>query len=622
MIIVSRIGVSARPFIDMSDANTTLKLFQAATSRADVAVLLDIELKDLTYLLYVKKDAAKYSTFSIPKKNGGVREISAPIKQIKSLQRKVADKLEQCLLDIEVITGKTNPASHGFRAGKSILTNASVHRNKRYVLNLDLKDFFPTISGKRIRGFLISDKNYNFHQNVATVMAHIACLDGKLPQGSPCSPIISNLIGGILDFHLSRLAKVHGCLYTRYADDITFSTNKRDFPKAIAVREEIGEHKWEIGKQLRGLITKTGFVVNDEKTRMQYKTSRQQVTGLVVNKKVNVTSEYRHLVRAYVFSLINHGKFTIKTTTKDELGSGKILCTEGSQAQLHGMLGFIHSVDSVFRTDVKKYPQNYPGEHGRSKEPTGNLQIYRRFLLYTRFYANNIPLIVCEGKTDGVYISNAVHQSKATFPSLIKKNDQGVDVLSFQLWKYARRHKKKNHIYLPNFSTATILDIGSGGGPNLGNLMRTYHKEFKKFKAPQGTSPVIFIVDNDKGGKAVFSTINTLLKITVSGLEPFVHLFGNLYVVPIPVNGKKESSIEDLFSEADIKKGLEGKPFDFSKDGSNKDSVTKAGFAYDFVAKQAKDLDWTGFHPLLKNICAALSDYDTVISGAGKPKDP
>jgi RNA-directed DNA polymerase len=220
----------------MSTPKTTLDSFQAATSRAALAALLEIKHKDLTYLLYVKTDAQKYSAFSIRKKSGGTREIHAPIKQVKSLQRRLADRLEQCLADVQKKTGKSNSASHGFRPGKSILTNASVHRNKRHILNLDLKDFFPTISGKRIRGFLIRDQHFKFHKDVATTIAHIACLDGKLPQGSPCSPIISNLIAGILDFHLSRLAKNHGCLYTRYADDITFSTNEKNFPKAIAFR--------------------------------------------------------------------------------------------------------------------------------------------------------------------------------------------------------------------------------------------------------------------------------------------------------------------------------------------------------------------------------------------------
>lgn len=593
-----------------------LEWFQSAKSRAQLAMLLDIKHQDLTYLLYVKKDAEKYIPFSIPKKSGGSRDIFAPIPELKSLQRKLATALEECISDIEKLTKRTNKASHGFRPGKSILTNASVHRNKRYVFNIDLKDFFPSITGQRIRGFLIKDKSLAFDASVATTIAHIACRDGKLPQGSPCSPVISNMIAGVLDVHLSRLAKAHGCIFTRYADDITFSTNKKDFPTDIAYRDETNEHCWNVGAELNRLILRSGFSVNEKKTRMQYRDSRQQVTGLIVNKKVNVSIEYRYLVRAYVAALVKNGKFVVKHQVADATGKLETVIEDGTPAQLHGMLGFIHSVDNVFRTDVKKHPYNYPGQQANDKKPTGNLAIYRRFLIYTRFYANTAPLIVCEGKTDGVYISNAVHQSKTLFPSLVQKDSEEKDVLSFQLLKYARKHKKKKTVHLPNYSTITILGGGSGGGANLGNLIRAYHGEFAKFKAPRGRQPVIFIVDNDSGGRTVFNVVKDVLKINIAGDELFVHLFANLYIVPVPLGGAKERSIEDLFSSVDIAKGLNGKPFEFSGVTSSATSVGKADFAYEFVAKQAVDIDWTGFHPLLANIVNAMDDFATRLATA------
>ncbi|MGF7192463.1 retron-type reverse transcriptase [Robbsia andropogonis] len=604
----------------MSSEKTILQLFQAATSRSEVAALLDIKVKDLTYLLYVMKAEDKYKAFDIPKRSGGTRKINAPIKKVKSLQRKLADRLEQCLTLIEGSTGLTNPSSHGFRRGKSILTNAATHRNRRFVFNIDLQDFFPSITGKRIRGLLIKDRKFGFHKDVATTIAHIACNNGELPQGGPCSPVISNMIASVLDFHLSRLARDNGCSYTRYADDITFSTNKKTFPTAIAVCDESSEHNWKVGSQLAGLIKKSGFSVNEKKTRMQYRTSRQQVTGLVVNKRVNVTNEYKRLVRAYLFSLINHNKFTIKNVERSELGD-KVSLIDGTREQLHGMLGFVHSVDSVFRTNVKQHPQNYPGMQPDikkdTKKPTGTLELYRRFLFFTRFFSNTLPLIVCEGKTDIVYLSNAVHQSKLLFPQLVAKNAEGADVLNFRFLKYARKHKRKKKVYLPNFSTVQILGAGSGGGPNLGNLILNYQLEFPKFRAPKGKFPVIFVVDNDSGGKDVFNKVKNIAKIT--GHESFVRLFGNLYIVPLPLSGAVEKSIEDLFFPADIAKGINGKPFDFTKDSSDATSIGKAGFAYDFVAKQAEDLEWSGFHPLLQNICAALDDYAALAAPPATP---
>lgn len=595
---------------------TKLECFRLAKSRAALAMLLDIKHQDLTYLLYVKKDAEKYNFFTVPKRCGGHRDIFAPIAELKSLQSKLATALEECIADVQAITKRANEASHGFRPGRSILTNASMHRHRRYVFNIDLKDFFPSITGQRIRGFLINDRNFGFDANVATTVAHIACHDGRLPQGSPCSPVISNLIAGILDVHLSKLAKMHGCIYTRYADDITFSTNRKDFPAAIARRDILNEQCWTVGAELNRLILRSGFSVNEKKTRMQYRDSRQQVTGLIVNSKVNVSSEYRYLVRAYVAALVKTGKYTVKRHVADENGRLRVVNEEGTLAQLHGMLGFVHSVNSVFRTDVKKHSYNYPGQHTNDKKPTGNLAIYRRFLIYTRFYANAVPLIVCEGKTDGVYISNAVHQCKSVFPSLVKKSDEGKDVLSFQLLKYARKHKKKKTVHLPNYSTITILGGSSGGGANLGNLIRAYHGELSKFKAPRGTQPVIFVVDNDSGGKTVFKVVKEVLKLNISGSEPFVHLFANLYIVPVPLDGVKERSIESLFSPIDLAKGLGGKPFDFSAESSSATTVGKADFAYEFVAKQAKDIDWTGFHLLLANIVGAMGDYAARVAAA------
>ncbi|WP_147408487.1 retron Ec67 family RNA-directed DNA polymerase/endonuclease [Paraburkholderia fungorum] len=594
---------------------TTLERFQAAHSREALANLLDIKHQHLTYLLYVKKDAGKYATFSIPKRSGGTREIRAPIKELKSLQRRLANRLQNCISDVSRITGRENQSSHGFCPNKSILTNASAHRNKRYVLNLDLQDFFPTITGQRIRGFLINDRNFKFHRDVATTIAHIACVDGVLPQGSPCSPVISNLIAGILDSHLSRLAQKNGCHYTRYADDITFSTNKKEFPSQIGFLDKSTSDKWVLGKELRRLVALCGFVINDGKTRMQCKNSRQQVTGLVVNEKVNVTSEYRHLVRAYVFSLVNRGSYKIRSTLKGGDGNEIVSEKDGTPEQLHGMLGFIHSVDSVFRTELKNNPHNHlppyqlSGKTTPDPLPLRNLTIYRKFLLYTRFYRTTTPLVVCEGKTDIVYISSAVHQSKAVFPQLIKKNDAGKDILAFQFFKYDRKHKKKEHVYMPNFSTAAILGVASGGGPNLSNLIRTYHKESKKFQSPCGDKPVVFVVDNDSGATEVLKAIKDCSGKACDRDDPFIHVFGNLYVVLVPRNGLDKMDTEGLFSPLDLAKGHNGKTFDFSKDADSSTSVGKAPFAFEFVAPKAKELDWTGFHPLLANIIAAFDHY-------------
>src|SRR5699024_11048935 len=140
-------------------------------------------------------------------------------------------------------------------------------------------------------------------------IAQIACHNNALPQGSPCSPVISNLIGHILDIHLVLLAERNGCIYSRYADDLTFSTNDREIPKSIESCIDTERHDWHACMELLHILKKSIFYINTKKSRMQYCQCRQVVTGLVNNKIVNVRSEYRRTARAMVHTLINTGEF-------------------------------------------------------------------------------------------------------------------------------------------------------------------------------------------------------------------------------------------------------------------------------------------------------------------------
>jgi RNA-directed DNA polymerase len=193
----------------------------------------------LSFILYKMTDAAKYQTFDIPKANGGTRTIHAPTEKLKRLQTRLASVILECNTEINN-KNPLPPLSHGFEKGRSIFTNAWEHKNRRFVLNIDVENFFPTINFGRVRGFFISNRNYGLPTKAATLIAQIACYQGKLPQGSPCSPIIANLIAHLLDVRMVRLAKAHTCTYSRYADDLTFSTNRKEFPSAIA--EELAEH--------------------------------------------------------------------------------------------------------------------------------------------------------------------------------------------------------------------------------------------------------------------------------------------------------------------------------------------------------------------------------------------
>lgn len=578
---------------------TPLQKLKAATSRRDVASLLNINLPTLTYILFVREESKRYNTFAILKKGGGKREISAPSGDLKSLQQALAEVIKSCVLEIDIARGFVNTVSHGFMPERSIITNAYVHRNKNFVFNLDLKDFFGTITFQRLRGFFIKDKNFSLHVDVATLIAQIACHQGKLPQGSPCSPIMSNLIGQILDVHMLRLAKLHGCHYSRYADDLTFSTNEPDFPKQIAEQcPKNGAHSWNPGKDLVRLIEKCDFFINPKKTRMQYRDSRQEVTGLITNKKVNIRSEYRREVRAMVYKLFTKGEFTVEKLNVHAVHGVTTEKVKGSLDELHGRLGFIHSIDEFNRKLIKDHQYNHLEKH--NARPSGKDTIYLRFLLYKFFYANPMPLIICEGKTDNIFLSNAIHELSAIFPSLVKHDATGKKILNLQFFN----HSSKN--------TAKILGNESGGYAGLIGMMRRYCKELSLFKAPKGSYPVIVVVDNDsactnKGG--IYEFLKKDFGISAVGSEEKFNPFGNIFIVPTPLNGQPTSCIEDFFTHKDKSKIVDGKMFDPTDKLDKKTHYGKAVFAYKIVAAEPKNIDFNLFKPLIFTINKIINDY-------------
>lgn len=577
-----------------------LQLLKSAKTLHDVAAFLNFKPHTLSYVLYKKPDGAKYKKFEIPKRHGGTRQISAPLDDLKVLQRNLATFLQDCVETINETNGLADQIAHGFKRKRSIITNARPHRNHRFVFNLDLSDFFGTINFGRVRGFFMKDTNFALDKKVATILAQIACFESKLPQGSPCSPVISNLIGHVLDIHLVRLAAKTGCSYTRYADDLTFSTNQPVFP--IDIAKTTGDrHTWVPGDKLKWLIKKNGFEINPKKTRMQYYDSRQEVTGLVVNRKLNVRSEYRHKVRAMVHHLLTTGKFDFIYKLTDAAGIESKQVLPGKLDQLHGMLGFINGVDLYNRKLLDQNPFNHPK---RATEKLSTKEtMYLRFLLFKVFFAADKPVIICEGKTDNVYLTHAIRGLANVFPQLAAKNPDGTITINVRIFRYV------------NKSTGRIFGNSSGGAAGLSKLMRHYHTEWKKFKAPGGKQPMIFLVDNDSGatdkGK-IYGTIADLTnKPKPTGHEKFIHVSGNMYVVPTPLTGKATSScIEDFFYKATKEIPYLGKAFDPK---CLKDTAThfgKATFAFEVIKPNAGSINFSKFKRLLKSLVGVI-DYHT-----------
>jgi RNA-directed DNA polymerase len=283
-----------------------MNLFKSLTSAfcrertpADLAKWLNVPERDLREWLGSAPMWARgfsYSTFTIPKRNGGRRNIEAPNDQLKALQRTVLHRLLNPLPVPEAATG--------FVPGRSIVDNARPHAGQPVVINLDLADFFPSITAERV---MAAWQALGWGAEAATVLTRICTNEGHLPQGAPTSPALSNLVCRKLDARLSALLDVYDGHYTRYADDLTlslpgFGTNKR-----------LRKHK---GKNLlrarpasmpsRSLLTRVKAILQEEgfaiqmrkKVRVQRAHQRQTATGLVVNAKVNLPRATRRLIRA------------------------------------------------------------------------------------------------------------------------------------------------------------------------------------------------------------------------------------------------------------------------------------------------------------------------------------
>lgn len=574
----------------------TLKKLKDANGINDVALILGYKPSALAYILYKLSDAEKYKEFKIPKRAGGFRVIHAPCKELKAVQRKLALVLYSAVDEIRSNSAGKYVMSHGFEKGRGILTNAVRHRAKHHVFNVDLKDFFPSIHFGRVRGYFIRDRGFELKPTVATILAKIACRDGVLPQGSPSSPIISNLIGHLLDVKLVGLAKNNGCIYTRYADDITFSTNKKTFPLSVAHSNSELHHVWEPSSILQSLVKNSGFEINQKKTRMQYCDSRQEVTGLIVNRCVNSRVEYRKSVRAMVDSLLKNGSFHLFESLKNEAGEVSLVKVDGSVNRLHGMLAFI---DQVYYSESKRVA----GKVASRLHPSA--EIFRLFLLYKNLHASDLPVIVCEGETDNVYLSCAIHQLWSKFPLLAGVGADGKVKLNIRILKYSKTQAGR------------ILGMNDGGSMLLSNLVDQYFAAIDNSKGKakiksQGTNqPILIVFDNDSGAINLHPKLARHIDDTAKKINlPYSHIKKNVYGVPTPpLPGKNATAMEDFFTKETLGYELFGKTFNPSKDKDVTKHYDKVVFAHKVIKPNAANIDFSGFIPILNSMESAIKEH-------------
>lgn len=567
-------------------SKTRLERLRDAKSRSDLASLLGVSPKGLAHTLYKVPEKAKYHTFKIPKRTSGFREICAPIPKLKLLQRRLADLLLDCTASLEALQPNRAQVTHGFQKGRSIVTNADLHCRKRYVLNLDLQDFFGSINFGRVRGFFLKDRHFALSEQVATTIAQIACFQNALPQGSPCSPVLSNLIGHILDVRLLRLAKASKTRYSRYADDITFSTNARDFPQLIAFSEPEQSSVWTLSDNILETIQRAGFEVNSFKTRMQIQGSRQEATGLTINEKVNVRSKYTRQTRAMCHRLFNTGAYTLPSQSEDGASQGPTL----NLAPLEGRLAHIYRV--THRIDLSDEDRKEKG----IEPPKSVFAMYRDFLFYKHFLASSKPVLVTEGLSDITYIRAALSARKRQFPRLIG----------------TRGNKNDFHVkFFKASATMHNLVMRSTGTSAQQELIKNYRRFLKRYGGVAPTSPVIVIADNDGGAKDLFKEVNKMAKnidpstklMSIKSGDTWCSLGHNLFFMKLPHGGKKSSvEIEDLLPNKWLRTCFDGKCLDRKKPHGDENSLGKVAFAGQLMADYGAKIDFSNFDPLFSMI--------------------
>ncbi len=273
-----------------------------------------IQLKALTYFANPGLCKQRYYTFTIQKKSGSDRTINAPAAGLKSILRAL-NVILQCI-------SEPHRAATGFVPGKSIVDNAKLHLNQNYVYNIDLKDFFHSFDRNRVKVGLMKPP-FNLREAKEPLAFFIACLcthpikidDTEkvvLPQGSPTSPTLTNILCTTLDRRLNGLAKFHNAKYSRYADDITFSSSHNIYKNEDFLTE------------LKRIIEEDQKLsINQSKTRLQKKEYRQETTGLTVNEKVNVTRRYVKQIRMYLFYWEKYGYHKANQIFKRDYSSDK-----------------------------------------------------------------------------------------------------------------------------------------------------------------------------------------------------------------------------------------------------------------------------------------------------------
>ncbi|WP_214809395.1 MULTISPECIES: retron Ec67 family RNA-directed DNA polymerase/endonuclease [Exiguobacterium] len=562
--------------------------FNELRNRNDLASILKIPKNQFSYLLYKLNVNKQYEKFEIPKKSGGTRTIHSPNDRLKYIQKRLNEEILNFIDDSDYPKSKI---SHGYEKGKSISTNASVHVKKRYVLNIDIEDFFGSINFGRVRGFFNKNKFFSLPLEVSTIIAQICCKDGVLPQGAPTSPIISNLIGHTLDYRISILAKKYKMNYSRYVDDLTFSTNEKNFELYLEnFLSEFDAH-----------LNNAGFKRNKKKTRLQYKRSRQSVTGVIVNEDLSIPNDFYKNTRAMLNEFIKNEKFFIDE--KDNYGTLN---------QLEGRLSYINHFEKM--KNMRNAKNKEVNKKNHTKFSTKEKE-FKKFLFYKNFIINDKPLIITEGKTDVLYLKAALKNLHSEYPNLIEKKDNGN--YDFKV-KFFQRSKRNRYFFIISKDGAdamkNLVDLFiDKRSNNVNECVMTKIKTMRKTKA---LNPVILLFDNEMVTDRPLKNFLNFIKISPEdrlkfGLSLNTCISDNLFLltndIPLKKKDVGEAEIEDLLPENILNHVINGKMMNYTN-GKDKQSISK-DFLSKYVVSNYEKINFDKFRPLLNSLNSIIENY-------------
>lgn len=553
--------------------------------KQDLAELIGVDLKFLTYNVNIYPVERRYSSFCISKKNGGTRQILAPNPALRYIQRKTSQILQSCYEEIE--SRRPRSVSFGFRKGFGIYKNADCHKNRRWVFNFDVADFFGSINFGRVRGFLISNKEFELSPEVATLIAQIVIHENSLPQGAPTSPVISNLIASALDFRLLSLCAENRCQYTRYVDDITVSTNLANFPEKIGIFDD-GLGNWSVGKGVEKIIQRSGFSLNENKTRMSYKTSQQTVTGLVVNKKVGSQKAYFKEKRAVVHRLLKGENAYLKPfhpsyadncdPDSDDIG------LDFDLDRLQGSLEFCYNIHDQSDGRLTKEKFFKPGVIRKT---------YRDFLMYKYFFRSGIPILLTEGTSDILYLKSYLRNSDIKIDGVVDIVD-GKPELLFDFYNFPGR-------------VAEIVGLNGGVG-GMGHFFEAYSHIAKRIPLSVASRKIVVLVDGDEGLRDVKKAVSQNFGVKIDDpAQSFFSLGRNLsLVVTPPVVGKTYSDIESFIPEKFMIEPASGKTFSRGKDAGDAGAFGK-GILSQIIYQRRDELEISDMMPILTRLSSAMT---------------